>query len=205
MYAVGHMAWGYIFGRLAGKATKTKTITSLLFAVSMLPDVDLFLKPYGIVHRGPLHASFTLLCFSLPFLIVYRRRALPYIVSVFQHLLFGDFIIGSSMLLWPFSSRFYGLRFRLGGSLDVTLELVGFVSSLWLLFRLDDIRHVLSPEKWNVAMIFCGAMIFLSVFYGIGILVPLVLVLPHIVFLVLFAVSGFCGLYGVFLGHRKRV
>ncbi len=89
MFAVGHFALGYIFGKTSSKIIKVKVNLPLLLADSVLPDVDLLLR--FLAHRGPTHSLITITVLMVPFFAVYRKRALPYYAAMLSHILIGDF------------------------------------------------------------------------------------------------------------------
>jgi len=51
MFAIGHFALGYIFGKGTSKLAKVALNLPLLLATSVLPDVDLLFR--FLTHRGP--------------------------------------------------------------------------------------------------------------------------------------------------------
>jgi hypothetical protein len=94
----------------------------LILTLSIIPDVDILFKPL-IEHRGPTHSIITLLIVFIPFLAMYRRRAVPYILSIASHPLIGDFFIGGNIrLLWPLSNESFGLSISITSPTNVALE-----------------------------------------------------------------------------------
>jgi hypothetical protein len=81
-YAVGHFALGYVIGKLAMKATKTKMNIPLILTLSVIPDIDI-LVPY-VEHRGPFHSVIMATIVFLPLLVHYGRTAYPYFLALIQ-------------------------------------------------------------------------------------------------------------------------
>jgi membrane-bound metal-dependent hydrolase YbcI (DUF457 family) len=151
VYAVGHLALGYITGRIGSKATKTNINLPLIFALSILPDIDLVLFPR--LHRGPTHSLVLLAAISIPFLIVWRLKTIPYVMAYAQHLLIGDMIAGATQYFWPISFEEFGLSVTMGSPIEVGLEWAFFLASLALMIALGDFKNMLKPSLSNLVFI----------------------------------------------------
>jgi membrane-bound metal-dependent hydrolase YbcI (DUF457 family) len=167
----------------------------LLFLVSILPDVDLALG--FIMHRGPSHSLIVITVLSLPFFIVYRKQMVPYYLVLLSHVLVGDFITGGAQMLWPISGNSYGfLYFNVKSEIDAVIEVVLFIISLAFLVKLKDLKSFLLPETSNIALIVpfgatLGPLLQTVRAFSLGLEfeLPLLLVVPSLFFVVLFAIA----------------
>jgi len=134
MFAIGHFALGYIFGKTSSKLAKVKVNLPLLLAASVLPDVDLLLR--FIMHRGPTHSFITITVLMIPFFVVYRKQAIPYYAALLTHILIGDFFTGGVQLFWPLSTNMFGaLNFNVNSLPIAITELVLFLATLPLMLQ----------------------------------------------------------------------
>jgi hypothetical protein len=90
----------------------------------------------------------------IPFFFIFRLKAIPYFVAVVQHFAFGDFLMGTRvMIFWPFNSKFYGLSFGMPSLVDVALETAGLLLATGIIVYNGDLRRLLSIDKRNVLML----------------------------------------------------
>ena len=163
----------------------------LLFAASVLPDVDLLL-PF-IQHRGPTHSIITLTLLMIPFFVVYRKKAIPYYAALLSHILIGDFFTGGIELFWPLSNNMFGaLNFEVS-SLPIALtELSLFLFTLPLMYKLGDLKELLKPNEKSWALIIpLGSIIGPLVSLGRGQenTLPTILVIPSLIYIGIFTYS----------------
>jgi len=191
MFAVGHIALGYLLGKISAELTNTKLKIPILFALTILPDIDLIIP--GLEHRGPTHSIIVIALSSLPFLVFYRKSAIPYMLAAFQHVLVGDYLIGGIQLFWPINQRWYGLYYCPESILSELLEWILFAASLLLLFRTNDIRGILEPHKLHLVLILPIVAV-ISPLFQFPIRLPNVLLIPHLAYMIIFAISFLRGL-----------
>ena len=187
MYAVGHFALGYLLGKIASTTLNIKINLNLLFLVSVLPDIDIIIP--GLVHRGPLHSIIVFSIIFIPIFFVYKKSVIPYFLAVIQHILIGDFLTGGIQLLWPVSIKMYGLNFGIDSLANIFLELSLFLVSLTILFRTKDIFILLKQKTSNVLISIPLFSVLLPTTISYPLYVPLILLVPHLFFMVVFAVS----------------
>lgn len=185
------MALAYLLGKTTGKLAKVEIVTPFLLVLSILPDADL-LFPF-IAHRGPTHSAITALVVFIPFLVVYRRKALPYLVALLSHSLVGDFFVGGHIqLLWPFSTRLFGFsvfNISITSPVNVALESILFVLATIVMFKSKDIRRFFEYRKSNLVLVIPIFTVLLPAFVAFPLDVPILLAPEHLFYLVLFTVS----------------
>lgn len=187
-FAVGHFAIGYIFGKLTATATKTKLNVPLVFTLSVIPDIDILI-PF-LTHRGPSHSIIVATIVFIPLFAVWRSRALPYFMALIQHSLVGDFICGGrTELLWPVTSQLYGVGLSIKSLTSISLEWAFFITSIIILLKSRDMQTLLQPHNSNLTLFIPLATVLLPTFLAYPLDVPLALILPHVVFLILFSAS----------------
>ena len=196
MFAIGHFALGYLFGKGSSKLLKTKLNMPLLLVASVIPDIDLilqFVDPALFMHRGPTHAIFTLTAIAIPFLIIYRKRAVPYYAAVLSHSLIGDFLTGGLELFWPASHGWFGIEsISVRSFQNVTAEIVLFAVALAIMFRTRDLHALLKPSKYNWTLLIAfGAVLgpLINVDNSFESSLPFPLWIPSIFCLLLFGYS----------------
>jgi membrane-bound metal-dependent hydrolase YbcI (DUF457 family) len=187
MYAVGHFALGYLLGKIASTTLNIKINLNLLFLVSVIPDIDIIIP--GLMHRGPLHSIIVFSIIFIPIFFVYKKSVIPYFLAVIQHILIGDFLTGGIQLLWPVSMKMYGLNFGIDSLANIFLELSLFLVSLTILFRTKDIFILLKQKTSNVLISIPLFSVLLPTTISYPLYVPLILLVPHLFFMVVFAVS----------------
>jgi membrane-bound metal-dependent hydrolase YbcI (DUF457 family) len=99
LFAIGHFAIGYLAGKASARILKVQLNMPLMFTASVIPDIDLL--PRFLHHRGPTHSLITIIALTVPFLMLYRKTAVPYSVALASHSLIGDFFTGGTQLFWP--------------------------------------------------------------------------------------------------------
>src|SRR5512135_1575536 len=101
------MALAYLLGKGSSKPLHVKFNVPLLLVLSILPDIDIvydFITGSDL-HRGPTHSIVVAVLAFIPFLIIYRKKAIPYFLALISHSLIADFLIGGQLqLFWPFST-----------------------------------------------------------------------------------------------------
>jgi membrane-bound metal-dependent hydrolase YbcI (DUF457 family) len=102
MFAAGHLALGYFVGTATSKLTKRSLYLPLLFLVAVLPDIDYLLPDVG--RRSVTHSLLVQGVIALPFLLSYRRRALPYLLAGWSHSLIDLGNVAGVQLFWPLST-----------------------------------------------------------------------------------------------------
>lgn len=177
MFAVGHLAWGYTIGRALSKLLKVEVKTPLLIILSLIPDIDLLTN---LTHRGPTHSLVIYILLFLPMLIKYKKAAIPYLATLAQHTLFGDFITGGAMMFWPLTSKTYGLAFSVNGGLNIALEWVGFITFLILMQKTGDLKRLLMPHPLNFLLALPVVEIVIQKPLGFSYPIPLSLIIPHL-------------------------
>ena len=217
------MTWAYVFATASywlfnrGKP-KGKLFVPIVLMMGILPDADLLLSPFGVEHHTFMHSLIFWLVLFVPFLLVYRRRVIPYLAAVVQHFAFGDFIFGTVMILWPFSHSFFGFGLSMGSTLDVAFETTGLLLFVGVSYFNGDLKRLLSVDPTNFLMIlpFLALLISMLHFAVDWSATPLiayvlsskkltVLVLSHTALLAVLAVSTLQGLKArVLLGFIAR-
>lgn len=99
MFFLGHMTWAYVWGMAFARKRSTKLFVPAVLMFGVLPDIDLFLRRFGVVHHTFTHSFFFWFVVFAPFLMVFRLKAIPYLAAVVQHFAFGDFLVGSVTIL----------------------------------------------------------------------------------------------------------
>ena len=195
MYAVGHFALGYLTGKIASKSLAVKINLPLLFLASVFPDIDLLIP--GLEHRGPLH-SVVVFCFLfIPMFLLYKKRAVPYFVAVIQHSIIGDFLTGGTQLLWPVSLDMYGLGIGIDNLTNIALEWVLFIISIIIMFKAKDMLSLLKRNPSNLILFIPLMTVLLPSVIIFPLYVPLLLLIPHLVYLFLFVFSIFVNLKAI--------
>ena len=187
MYAVGHFALGYLTGKLTAKSLNVNVNLPLLFLASVFPDIDILIP--GLVHRGPLHSVVLFCLLFLPIFAIYKKRAAPYFVALIQHIIIGDYLIGGDLqLLWPLTPNTYGLYIGMGSLIHVALEWGLFIISMAFMIKTKDIFFLFKPHPANMILAIPVITVLLPAVISFPMYVPLSLLVPHIVYLILFAI-----------------
>jgi membrane-bound metal-dependent hydrolase YbcI (DUF457 family) len=188
MFAVGHIALGYLTGKATSKLLDTKINISLLFLASIIPDADLII---GLQHRGPTHSLIVQTIVFIPIFLVYRKQAAPVFVSLIQHPLLGDLIAGAGgvQLFWPISSQWYGTQICVTSVLSIALEWAVFIIFIVVLLATKDIRSLLQPHRYNLLLTIPVLAVILPSFLQYPLSVPAALIIPHLILLVILVLS----------------
>ncbi|MDH5482949.1 MAG: metal-dependent hydrolase [Candidatus Bathyarchaeota archaeon] len=195
MFLPGHLAWGYVLGKVSAKLLGQDTNIPLLFTVSVLPDFDVFIS--GLAHHGPTHSIIAIILLFIPIFFIYRTKGIPYFAALVQHVIADLPSLGGIMLLWPITSNWFTEVSEFGRAIftyysnfmifDTFLEWIGFLLSLVLLVKHGDIVNLLKPHLSNLVLLFPAGGIFLSLFFYI----PIQMVIPSLAFLLIFCLSAF--------------
>jgi len=197
LFAVGHLSLGYLLGKASSRVLAVSINVPLILTVSIIPDIDLLFKPL-IQHRGPTHSIVVLLIIFLPLFAVYRKRAVPYFLSIASHPLIGDFFIGGNIkLLWPLSNEAFGLSISIMSPTNLALEWLLFSAYMVVMLKVQDMRQFLQPHISNLLLVIPVSTILLPAILGIPLVVPIWLEPPHLVFMILFAAALAVTLFGL--------
>jgi hypothetical protein len=193
------MALAYLLGKTSAKLLKVRLNIPLILVLSVLPDIDILLGYLlkSEIHRGPTHSIITAILVFIPFFVIYRQKAAPYFAALASHSLIGDFIIGGQLqLLWPLSTNEFGLP-ELGfpyidiySTINITLELILFATALIVMLKTRDILHFFRNNKLNLILVIPIFTVLLPTFASYPLYVPILLMLPHLFYLVLFSISA---------------
>jgi hypothetical protein len=200
-FAVGHMALAYLLGKASGKLLKVNINIPLILVLSIIPDIDLVLNfLFNIeIHRGATHSIITAILVFIPFFLLYRWKSVPYFAALASHSVIADFIIGGQLqLLWPLSTREFGFPYiRIDGTFNIALEFTLFVIATIIMWKSRDLFQFFKNSKLNLILAIPIFTVLLPTFASYPLHVPLLLVLPHLFYLVLFAISILIILKGI--------
>jgi len=171
----------------------------------MLPDIDLVLYGFGLEHRGPTHSLVLFFVVFFPVFLVFRKKAFPYFVALVQHSVIGDLFTGALglQLFWPLSFNWYGIgSMRVTSMANIFVEWAAFLGSMLFLFKFRDVWVFIKPHKSNLALLI--PLVFVSLpllalamfvpsfrWVSYHVSVPIELIIPHMVFFVLFSLAIF--------------
>jgi membrane-bound metal-dependent hydrolase YbcI (DUF457 family) len=145
----------------------------------------------------------------IPFFIVYRKQAIPYFAALLSHVLLGDFFTGGIQLFWPLSQNWFGaLNFEVSSMPIALTELVLFLVTLPLMYKLGDLQTLLKPFNKNWALIIpLGAIIgpLFSLGRGQENALPSILIIPSLVYICLFSYSIIVWVRAVFTQDRDKL
>ena len=188
MFAVGHLALGFILGKATSRSLNVGLNIPLVFAASIISDIDLFLP--GLEHRGPTHSLILIFLFFLPAFVLYRERAAPYFVAVAQHSILGDYITGGGVqLLWPLTPYSYGIGIKIVSLTNIFIEWTLFLTFLTIMFKTKDIWILFQHHASNMLLSIPILTVLLPTLLSFPLSVPLELIIPHAIYLILFAFS----------------
>ena len=162
---------------------------ALLFTVSIIPDIDLLFFRF-MVHRGATHSLLFSLLAPLPFIAVYKKRAIPYWIALLSHSLIGDIFSGGIQLFWPVSRDWIFILNNSSGDLfGAVLELSLFVVCTTVMVINKDFQKMLSRNTNKIYWLIpfgavLGPLLIHSPPYGSF---PLLLVAPSLFYLAIFS------------------
>ena len=207
MFFLGHMTWAYIWASIFAGKSKVKLIVPAVLILGIAPDVDIFLRGFGVLHHTFTHSFLFWLVVFVPFFAVFRRKSIPYFAAVVQHFAFGDLLVGNVMIFWPFNQSFFGFNIAMTSTLDVALETTGLLLAAGISYFNGDLKRMLSIDVQNLLMFFPLSALSLSMthFAVDWPLIPLItyiwsrkiltiIVLGHIILAVFLALSTIQGL-----------
>jgi hypothetical protein len=193
LFAVGHIALAYLLAKGSGKMFKVNFNIPLVLVLSIIPDIDIIIGYllHTEIHRGPTHSIIVAILVFIPFFLYYRQKAIPYFAALASHAAIGDFLIGGQLqLLWPLSTSEFGLTYiSIYDTVNVVLEFTLFVIATVIMFKSRDIYRFFRNSKLNLVLAIPIFTVLLPTFASYPLHVPLLLVLPHLFYLMLFSIS----------------
>jgi len=147
-----------------------------------------------VEHRTITHSIITATVIFTPLFIRYRSKAMPYFAALAQHSLIGDFITGGAQmqgaqLLWPITSTWYGLPIYILSQTNIILEWSSFLVAGAVMLKTKDIQKLLKGTLSHLSLSVPILTVLLPSFLHFPLSVPLELLIPHLAYLILFALS----------------
>ncbi len=122
------MCWGYVTGKMSSSILHVNVNPYLILFLAILPDIDLILGVFGLRHRTWTHSILIWSLIFIPFFVKYRMTAVPYFISLIQHIILGDFIVGDrNYPLWPVSTVTLSLGYSPVSAMNIAVEGIGLV------------------------------------------------------------------------------
>ncbi|MFN4336072.1 MAG: metal-dependent hydrolase [Candidatus Nitrosocaldus sp.] len=168
MFLVGHAAWAYVISRSLASLLRVRINPYLVMLLGMVPDADILLQEY-IKHRSVTHSIVFWGIIFIPFLIIYRKRSIPYLVAVIQHIMLGDVIVASTNVLWPWRYEI-GMGYNLLSPINIVIESTGLGLALLFIIKYD--RIIITRSGGNilglvVILPFLGSILYLFTTNGL--------------------------------------
>jgi len=187
-YAVGHLSLGYIIGKFTARILKTKINIPLIFLLSVIPDIDILI-PF-IEHRGPTHSIVIICLVFVPIFVIYKRKAIPYLLAIVQHPLIGDFFAGGRIqLLWPLTTNYYGIETGIKSLQNITAEWSAFIGLVIILTVSRDYLKLFCVNRTNLILLIPAFSVVLPAFIEFPVDVPPLLMPPHIFYSIILIVA----------------
>ena len=192
------MALAYLLGKGSAKLLKVSLNIPLILVLSVIPDIDIIFDFLfkSEIHRGPTHSIIVALLVFIPFFVLCWQKAMPYFAALASHSLIGDFLIGGQVqLLWPLSTSEFGLHesgfiyINIYNPINITLEFTLFAIALIVMLKTRDLFKFFRNSKLNLILVIPIFTVLLPTFLGYPLSVPILLVVPHLFYLVLFSAS----------------
>jgi membrane-bound metal-dependent hydrolase YbcI (DUF457 family) len=185
---VGHLGFGYVASKLTAQAAKVKMNVPIVLTLSVILDIDILI-PY-VEHRGPFHSLIMAVIVFIPLFALYGKTASPYFAALIQHSIIGDYIAGYGVqLLWPFTSRYFGIETSIRSPTNITLEWSIFLVAAVTMLKTKDTHVLLQPHNSNLILAIPTFTVLLPTFLAFPLEVPIALIPPHIICLTLFLTS----------------
>jgi len=159
----------------------------LLFIASVIPDLDLLIP--GLKHRGPTHSLIIISLLFLPIFMIYKKKTTPYFIATIQHFILGDYLTGSVQLLWPATLHWYGTGIKIMSLTNILIEWTFFVTSFTIMYKTKDIWTLFQRHPSNLLLSIPVFTVLLPTLLSFPLSVPLELVIPHLIYLTIFAFS----------------
>jgi hypothetical protein len=191
-FAVGHLALGYILSKTSAKLLKTKLNIPVILMLSVIPDTDIFIERLvpAVEHRGPTHSIIAAFIVFIPIFAVYHKKAAPYLIALVQHSLIGDYIAGHRIqLLWPTTTRCYGMSICAESQTNIAMEWTLFLVSIIILLKAKDATTLLQPHNTNLILAIPTLTLLLPTFLSFPLKVPTWLIPPHLTYIFIFSAS----------------
>jgi hypothetical protein len=212
------MSWAYVWAAIFSGKLKARLFIPLILILGIIPDIDIFLWSFGVEHQSFTHSIFFWVVLFLPVLKFLGWKGFPYLISVLQHFVFGDFIAGGPMLFWPFSSSSFGFGIAMTSIYNVLVEIGGFLLAVVFMYFREDLRRLLSLESRNILMsvpllALLASMLFFAVDWSIFPLIAYVgsspllstVVLGHSALVVILIASTAQGIRGIIAKVIDRI
>jgi membrane-bound metal-dependent hydrolase YbcI (DUF457 family) len=188
LFAVGHLALGYLAGKFSSKLLGVNMNISFVLLLSLLPDIDMIIP--GLEHRGPTHSIVICTLVFLPAFMIYNKRVIPYFASLAQHSLIGDLMTGGGVqILWPLTTNWYGAGIEITNLTNIILEWIVFLTALTIMLKTKDLWKLFQHHPSNLLLTIPALTVILPVFLRFPVVIPVELVIPHLVYLALFTLS----------------
>ena len=188
MYAVGHLALGYLTGKATSKLLNINVNLPLLFVASIIPDVDLLIP--GLEHRGPTHSLIIYALLFIPALLLYGKKIIPYFIALTQHSLIGDYITGGAQLLWPLATtNLYAIEIQITSLANITIEWILFLTSFLIMYQTKEATTLFQPHPSNLLLSIPAFTVLLPSFLSFPQYVPSALIIPHLTYIVIFTIA----------------
>jgi len=188
VFAVGHIALGYLINKAIGGGKNPSIIA--IWTLSLLPDIDLVI-PF-VRHRGPTHSILIPIVIFLPLLILKMKNAAPYFAAIITHSAIGDLFTDRGIqLFWPVSSDWIRSKISIpmGSAYENYIEISLFVVLIGTIILTRDYAHLFNSDKKNTILLIPLCTIVLPLMFKIPIIVPKILVLPHVIMMAIILLS----------------
>ena len=192
MFAVGHLSLAYLTAKICASPLKVKLNLPLIFLLGLIPDIDLLIERVipNLPHRGPLHSMIILTIAFVPVFVIYKKISIPYFAALMQHILIGDFLTGGGIqLFWPITQMWYGIGTPMASLTNILLEWFSFLMACAIMLATRDMHKLLKSHQSNLLLLVPTLTVLLPSFFYFPLPVPLLLLIPHLVYLGLFVAS----------------
>jgi hypothetical protein len=191
MFAVGHLALGYLTGKASARLLNTEANVPLLLTLSILPDMDMLILM--LPHGGPTHSIILYLALAFPAILIWKKQTIPYLIAIVSHPLLGDYptrIYQTSgvQLFYPLTSEWFAAGLEGAMFFYINLELILFALFLGIMLKTRDLTMLIKPHPSNWLLGIPIATALLPVFLQFPLPVPLELVVPHIILIALLGI-----------------
>lgn len=204
VFAVGHLALGYIGGKLMAKPLGVKLNIPLVLTLSVLPDIDLLIPM--LQHGGPAHSIVLYSVIAFPMVLIWGRQIFPYFIAIVSHPLLGDFLTRTSrmsgvQLFFPVTSEWFSAGSAAWLAVYAYAEIGLLAAFLVTLTMTRDMKTLATHHSTNLLLLIPILTAFLPIFLRFPMPVPKELIVPHIIALLLLSVSVIAD-FRHFLGMR---